>query len=82
MCKSEIAQIRLQIEMEIESMRQAMSGIALGSARHDFINARMQHICAYQDSLATHLGEASAHHVVCQLYMQAMEKETTFDTHA
>jgi hypothetical protein len=82
MCKSEIAQIRRQIEMEVESMRQGMSGIALGSARHDFIHARMQSITACQDSLATHVGEASAHHIVCQLYMQTMEAETTFDTHA
>ena len=82
MCKSEIAQIRRQIAMEVESMRQGMSGIALGSARHDFIHARMQRISACQSSLASYVGDTSANHIVCQVYMQTMEAETTFDTHA
>jgi hypothetical protein len=82
MCKSEIAQLRRQIEMEVEAMHRGMSGIALGSARHDFINARMQRISACQESLATYVGDTSAHHIVCQVYMQTMETDTTFDTHA
>ena len=82
MCRSEIAHIRRQIEMEIESMRLGMNGIALRSARHDFIHARLERIGACQDSLATHVGETTAHHIVCQLYIQTMEAETTFDTQA
>jgi hypothetical protein len=82
MCKSEIAQLRRQIEMEVEAMSRGMSGLASGSARHDFIHARMQRISACQGSLATYVGDTSAHHIVCQIYMQTMEAETTFDTRA
>lgn len=39
--KSEVARFREQQALEEESARQALSGYAI-TARHDFINARMQ----------------------------------------
>ncbi|MBV9230497.1 MAG: hypothetical protein JOZ18_14405 [Chloroflexi bacterium] len=80
MCISEVAQLRKQIELELDAMRRGMTGIALGTARHDFINARMQRVGACQDILARQVGEAAANHIVCSIYVQTMEQDTEFDT--
>jgi hypothetical protein len=72
---SEIAEVRRQIELELEAMRSGMNGLTLGTARHAFIQARMERIGAFQDRLAIHVGEANATQIVCKLYMQTMEKE-------
>jgi hypothetical protein len=72
---SEIAEVRRQIELELEAMRRGMSGLALGTARHAFIQARMDRVGACQDRLASHVGEETATQIVCKLYMQTMEKE-------
>lgn len=74
MGKSEVALLRWQIEREVEAMRLAMSGLAFGTARHDFINARMDRIGAYQEQLTNHIGEQEASKIVCTLYVEAMDK--------
>jgi hypothetical protein len=38
---SEVARMREQIDLEHEAAHRAISAPALGTARHDFINARM-----------------------------------------
>ncbi|HEU0002398.1 MAG TPA: hypothetical protein VFQ36_15950 [Ktedonobacteraceae bacterium] len=40
-CKSEVARVMRQIDLELEAAQRGLSGYAI-SARHDFINARMQ----------------------------------------
>lgn len=70
---SEVALLRQQIELELVAMRNGLSGLSSGLARHAFIHARMDRIGACQDSLADQLGEDDATRVVCQLYVQAME---------
>ncbi len=73
MYKSEVAQLREQIELELDAMHRGMNGLAQGTARHAFINARMDRVGACQDSLAAHIGAEAASQVVCALYMQSME---------
>ena len=80
MCISEVAQLRKQIELELDAMRRGMAGIALGTARHAFINARMQRVGACQDILARQVGETTANRIVCNIYMQTMEQDKAFDT--
>ena len=65
---SDIAQVRHQIIQEMEAMRHVFSGFATGSARHEFIHARMQRIHAHQEHLAQHIGENAAAMAVCDLY--------------
>jgi hypothetical protein len=77
MCKSEIALLREQIELELQAMRRGIGGFALGTARHAFIQARMEQVGSYQDSLASYIGTDAATHVVCKLYMQAMECDSS-----
>jgi hypothetical protein len=77
MCVSEIAQIRQQIELEIDAMRYALSGLALGTARHSFIQTKMERIGACQHSLAHHIGEDAANQLVCSLYVRTMEEASS-----
>lgn len=75
MSRSEVAQLRRRIELELEAMRRGLAGLSSGNARHTFIHARMEHVGACQDVLASQLGEVEAEQIVCQLYMQAMEAD-------
>lgn len=73
MCVSEVALLRQQIEVEILAMRNVFSDIALGTARHRFIQTRMERVGAYQDALSQYVGAEKANMVVCELYIQVME---------
>ncbi|MBO0780859.1 MAG: hypothetical protein J2P37_18710 [Ktedonobacteraceae bacterium] len=79
MCKSEVAQLRQQIELELDAMQRGLSGLASGTARHSFIHARMERIGSCQDRLAQQIGETAAHHIVCQLYVRAMDPDMAFE---
>jgi hypothetical protein len=74
--KSEVAQLRQQIALELDAMRRGLLGISTGSARHAFIHARMERIGVCQDTLASSIGEQAATQIVCTVYMQAMEQDT------
>ncbi len=73
--KSEVAQLRQQIALELDAMRRGLLGISTGSARHAFIHARMERVGVCQDTLATSIGEQAATQIVCVAYMQAMEQD-------
>lgn len=73
--KSEVAQLRQQIALELDAMRRGLLGISTGSARHAFIHARMERIGVCQDTLANSIGEQAATQLVCAAYMQAMEQD-------
>jgi hypothetical protein len=78
MSTSETQQLRAQIEQELISMRQGLNGLAAGTARHQFIEARMRRVSTYEKQLATHVGGEQAVLFSCQTYIQVMEgKEQT-----
>lgn len=66
---SEVARIRQQITDELEAMQNGFSGFATGTARHDFIHARMEQIGNRQEELAEYVGEQDAINMVCELYI-------------
>ena len=74
MNKSAVAQLREQIEWELEAMRLGLQGLAV-TARHDFILARIDRVGVYQDKLADQIGHTAALETVCQLYVQVMEQD-------
>lgn len=78
MMQSEIARLREQIELELEAMQRGMRGLALGTARHSFIQKRMQRIEVYQDTLADEVGDTTATQMVCKLYVDVMEKDEQY----
>ncbi len=73
---SEVARLRQQIAEEIESLERGFHAFAVGSARHDFIRTRMDRIGDRQDKLATYVGEDSAEHMVCELYIDIVKHES------
>ncbi|GAC1375522.1 MAG: hypothetical protein NVS2B12_32000 [Ktedonobacteraceae bacterium] len=75
MSKSEVARLRQQIELELDALRRGMFALSSGSARHAFINAKMERVGACQDVLASHIGQNDATMIVFQLYAEAMEPE-------
>lgn len=68
-CVSEVARLRQQIAEEIEAMQRGFKGYASGTARHEFIHARMEQIGGHQDALAAFVGQDDAVTLVCELYM-------------
>lgn len=73
MNQSEVARLREQIELQLLAMQQGLRGLASGSARHAFIQARMQRIGEYQVDLARQIGEQDADQVLWNLYAGIME---------
>jgi len=61
--KSEVAQLREKIELEIQAMRSGLTGYAAVS-RHDTINHKYDQIGQYQQQLEQHIGATAAIEVV------------------
>lgn len=70
---SEVACLRQQIETQLLAMKQGLSGLSSGSARHAFINARMERIGVYQGRLADQLGERAADLLIYNIYSEIMD---------
>ncbi len=69
--KSEVAQLRAQIDAEYEAGRRALYAPAQGVSRHQFITARMQRTGAYASQLIEHKGAQAA----MPLIVEMMDKE-------
>jgi hypothetical protein len=72
MYESEVARLRLQIEMELEAMQRGLYGLALGAARHEFIRRRMDRLGRCQQRLALQVGEEQATQMIYAMYVQAV----------
>lgn len=72
MSKSEIAQLREQIELACEAARRGMKDFAI-TASHEIINARMEklgeQLHGYQQQLADLVGEQQALQMVAETYL-------------
>jgi len=58
--KNEVVRIRRQIELEYEAAQRGLYGLALGTARHEFITAKMEQIGAHHEALKKLVGEQQA----------------------
>ncbi|MBX5450678.1 hypothetical protein [Thermogemmatispora sp.] len=72
MCESEVARLRSQIQQELEAMQRGLYGLALGSARHEFIRRRMDYLGSCQQQLACQVGEEKAMQLMYALYVQVV----------
>jgi hypothetical protein len=70
---SEVAQLRANIEQELTAMRLGLSGLAAGTTRHQFIEAKMHRLGVYEDQLAKQIGKEQAVSFSCQAYIRVME---------
>lgn len=71
--KSEVAQLKKQIEREYESARQGLVGFA-SVARHTFINAKMERVASYHEQLKKCVGEAEAVKILYEIVEQSKEE--------
>jgi len=69
--KSEVARLMRQIEQEYEAAQRGMYGFATGTAKHEFINARVENIGRYHEKLKTLVGEHEATKALAQALEQA-----------
>jgi len=69
---SEVARLLQQIDQECEAAQRGLTGLAWGTARHDFITARLDRIVACQEQLATHVGEEEAVRLLVEHYVQTI----------
>lgn len=65
--QSEVACLRMQIEQEYQAA-QMLKASALGTAKHEFITARIERIGAYQAVLAQLVGEEESIAIVCDIF--------------
>ncbi len=72
--ESEVARLRRQIDLEFEALQRVKAGLAVGTARHDFIQARMRTVDVCQDKLEQLVGDAQASQIVYGLYTEHFEK--------
>ena len=70
---SEVARLRERIDCEHKAASWALTGPAIGTAQHWFISRRMEHIGAYQERLATLVGEQAS----LALVMEILESSPT-----
>ena len=59
-CKSEVARLMRLIDLEYEAAERALHGFAVGTARHDFINMRMENVGICHKQLREMVGDQQA----------------------
>lgn len=76
-CKSEMARLMRQIDLEYEAAERAMYGFAAGTTRHDFINARMENVGICFKELRQMVGDQQAGTLLLQAEQarDSMEKK-------
>lgn len=73
---SEIARLREQITREHEAACLALTGLAVGSAKHWFITRRMERIGAHQERLSTLVGEQASLAFVTRVMEESPSQRT------
>ena len=73
---SEIARLREQIAREHEAACWALTGLAVGTAKHWFITRRMERIGAHQQRLSALVGEQASVAFVTQVMEESPSQRT------
>lgn len=69
--KSEVARLMRQIELEYEAAQRGMYGFAAGTAKHEFITARMENMGRCHEKLIALVGEREATKALAEVLEQA-----------
>jgi hypothetical protein len=70
MAESEVARLLREIDEAYEAVQRGLTGFASGTARHDFINAREEHIALCHKELSTLIGPDQAIAMVAGVYFK------------
>ena len=60
MSKSEVARLLHQIDLEYEAAQRGLTGLASGTATHEFITAKIERVSVLHDELSTLVGRDEA----------------------
>jgi hypothetical protein len=74
--RSEVARLREQIQAEYQAAQQGLSGLASGTARHNFITARTEHLAILHDQLAEIVGPDEAIAIVANTIWSPVDQGT------
>ena len=66
--EDEIQQLRARIEREHQACVQGLTGLADGTTRHAFINARIERMGQAQEQLKEIIGEEAAGAFLCEVF--------------
>ncbi|GER81717.1 MAG: hypothetical protein IMW90_17940 [Thermogemmatispora sp.] len=78
MAESEVARLLKQIETAYEAALRGLRGLAC-CARHDFINARMQHIGELGHKLSLYVGSEQAMTAVLEIHDRCVRRYLCHD---
>ena len=70
-CKSEVALLMRQIELEYQAAERVLKGLALGTAKHEYITARMERMDELHNQLKVLVGEEEAVKAVAEAWERA-----------
>jgi hypothetical protein len=71
---SDVAQLLQRIDVANEAAHHALYGLAAGSARHDFISAKLKYIGRCHEQLAELVGKDEAAALVCRIIDHSGER--------
>jgi hypothetical protein len=64
---SEVARIKAQIVAEYEAGKRGLEGLAQGTARHEFIQRKMENMSRCHMRLVALVGEAQAGQIIAEI---------------
>lgn len=67
---SEVARLRQQIALEYEAAQRGLSGLAQGTAQHEWITARLEQMSRHHDELKRLVGEQEAASFLVEVWEQ------------
>jgi hypothetical protein len=64
--QSEVRRLLQQITSEYEAAQRALHGPTIGTARHSFINERLERMASYHEQLSVGVGNDEAARLLCE----------------
>ncbi|QBD78823.1 hypothetical protein EPA93_23690 [Ktedonosporobacter rubrisoli] len=65
---SEVAQLLERIDQEYQATQRALTGLAYGVARHEFINQRLENLQALHEQIIEQVGPDAAVQLIVRAY--------------
>jgi hypothetical protein len=74
MSGSEVARLLKEIELTYQAAENGLSGLAAGTARHEFIKAKMENLDQYRESLTQFVGADQAMELLVQVIENVQQR--------
>jgi hypothetical protein len=71
---SEVTRLLKEIELTYQAAENGLAGLAAGTARHEFITAKMESLDRYRESLAQFVGAGQAMEMLVQVIENVQQR--------